>query len=74
MLGVIFRNKKEEQTKRTLFVFLKPTVLRDPSAAADAAQRKYDRLRYDEYDLQKTRSLLLNPPRPRLTTEISGVY
>ena len=42
-----------------------------PQAITDA---KYGRLRGDEATLRKSGSLLLNPPGPRLTLEIEGIY
>jgi general secretion pathway protein D len=72
--GELFRSRKESQTKRTLFVFLKPTILRDRAAAAAATEAKYARVRYDESMLGKGPPLLLEPPQARLPLEINGVY
>ncbi|MFV0624480.1 type II secretion system secretin GspD [Sphingomonas sp. ac-8] len=74
VLGELFKSRQEQRTKRTLFIFLKPTILRDGTAAASATQTRYDRLRGDEAQLNEKRSLLLDPPRPRLSVEIDGVY
>lgn len=72
--GELFRSRKESHVKRTLFVFLKPTILRDRAAAAAATEAKYARVRYDEAMLGKGAPLLLEPPQARLPLEISGVY
>ena len=72
--GELFRSRKEAQVKRTLFVFLKPTILRDRAAAVAATESKYARVRYDEAMLGKGPPLLLEPPRARLPLEIRGVY
>ncbi len=73
VLGALFRSKRESQTKRTLFVFLRPTILRDPAAAAAAATAKYYRLQTDEAARDDV-SLLLYPPGRRLAPELPGIY
>lgn len=74
VLGELFKSRRENQTKRTLFVFLRPTILRDTAAAVAAAKAKYGRLQGDEAALARNRSLLLTPPPARLTLEIDGIY
>jgi general secretion pathway protein D len=74
VLGELFKSRQESRTKRTLFIFLKPTILRDGATAAAETQARYNRLRGDEAQLGEKRSLLLNPPRPRLSVEIDGIY
>ncbi len=74
IVGELFKGRNESRQKRTLFVFLKPTILRDGADAAAAARTRYDRLRQEEVLLGDKRSLLLNPPAPRLTMEIDGIY
>lgn len=74
IVGELFKGRNERRDKRTLFVFLKPTILRDGADAAAAARNRYDRLRQEEVLQGETRSLLLNPPAPRLTMEIDGIY
>lgn len=74
VVGELFRSRRESKVKRTLFVFLKPTILRDRAAAAAATEGKYARLRYNEAMLGKDPSLLLEPSRARLPLEIGGVY
>ncbi|WP_235513496.1 MULTISPECIES: type II secretion system secretin GspD [unclassified Sphingomonas] len=74
VIGELFKSRQESRQKRTLFVFLKPTILRDGADAAAAARTRYDRLRQEEVLLGDKRSLLLNPPAPRLTMEIDGIY
>ncbi len=74
ILGELFKGRNERREKRTLFVFLKPTILRDGADAAAAARSRYDRLRQEEVLQGEKRSLLLNPPAPRLTMEIDGIY
>ncbi|KQN00451.1 type II secretion system secretin GspD [Sphingomonas sp. Leaf25] len=74
ILGELFKGRSEIREKRTLFVFLKPTILRDGADASAAARARYDRLRGEEVLQGEKRSLLLNPPAPRLTLEIDGIY
>ncbi len=74
IVGELFKGRNESRQKRTLFVFLKPTILRDGADAAAAARSRYDRLRGEEVLQGEKRSLLLNPPAPRLTLEIDGIY
>jgi general secretion pathway protein D len=74
IIGNAFKSRKLSQTKRTLFVFLRPTILRTAEQAAVATAGKYARLRSAEADLSDNTSLLLDPPKARLTVEIWGVY
>jgi general secretion pathway protein D len=74
IIGELFKSRREQHQKRTLFIFLKPTILRDGADAAAAAKDRYARLRADEIENTKRKSLLLTPPTPRLTVEIDGIY
>lgn len=74
ILGELFRSRRESRNKRTLFIFLKPTILRNGEDAAAMAKAKYARLRSEELDLSKPSNLLLKPLPPRLTLEIDGIY
>lgn len=74
IVGELFKSRRESRQKRTLFIFLKPTILRDSKDAAAAAKDKYARLRSEEIASSKRKSLLLAPPTPRLTVEIDGIY
>ena len=73
VVGNLFKSRKVEQVKRTLFVFLRPTILRDRASIVAAADAKYARLRAQEMG-DPDRSLLLHPPAPRLQLEIQGLY
>ena len=74
ILGNLFKSHIEQKNRRTLFVFLKPTILRDPADVSAAAAAKYERVRNAEKDLKDQPSLLLEPPGARLPIEINGVY
>lgn len=74
ILGELFKSRRESRQKRTLFIFLKPTILRNGEDAAAIAKQKYARLRAEELDLGGSSNLLLKPLPPRLTLEIDGIY
>ncbi|MHA6720817.1 type II secretion system secretin GspD [Sphingomonas sp. RS6] len=74
LIGELFKARKEQHQKRTLFIFLKPTILRDGEDASAAAKDRYARLRADEAESAKRNSLLLAPPPARLKVEIDGIY
>ncbi len=74
ILGELFKARRETRQKRTLFIFLKPTILRNGEDAAAIAKAKYARLRSEELDLNSPSNLLLKPLQPRLTLEIDGIY
>ncbi len=75
VVGNLFRSRRDSQTRRTLFIFIKPTILRDADAVGRATQQSYDRLRTAEplrYDPR-------TPPRipagdPRLQPDVDGVF
>lgn len=74
ILGNLFKSRTEQKNRRTLFVFLKPTILRDPADVSAAAAAKFERVRNAEKDLKDQPSLLLEPPVARLPIEINGIY
>ena len=74
VLGNLFKSRREGRTKRTLFVFLRPTILRDSAAVAAQAEAAYSRIRADELSQEARDKLLRNPPGARLPVEIEGVY
>jgi general secretion pathway protein D len=74
VVGNLFKSRRLTQTRRTLFVFLRPTILRTAEQAAVATAGKYARLRSAEAGLSDNDSLLLDPPKARLTVEIWGIY
>ena len=47
-VGALFRSRRDSQTRRTLFIFLRPTILRDAADVRANAQGNYDRLRRQE--------------------------
>lgn len=74
VIGELFKSRRESRTKRTLFVFLRPTILRDQAAISAQAQSDYSRIRADELSQEQRERLLLDPPGARLPVELEGVY
>jgi general secretion pathway protein D len=74
LIGNAFKSRQLQQTKRTLFVFLRPTILRNATAVANVSSAKYARVRSAEAQLDDRSSLLLDPPKARLTLELTGIY
>ena len=73
VVGGLFRSRNNGQTQRTLFVFLRPTVLRDAHDVQAAAESRYERLRGADAapglgDLPAAREVR------RLPLEIQGLY
>jgi general secretion pathway protein D len=74
LVGNLFKSRQLQQTRRTLFVFLRPTILRNATQVATASTAKYARVRSAEAQLDDRSSLLLDPPKARLVVELSGIY
>ena len=73
--GRLFRSDTVGRTKRTLFVFLRPTILRDRTTVARVSREKYERLRRSETIPTTVPSLLITPPPlVPLPLEIDGLY
>ncbi len=74
LVGAAFRSRRDSQTRRTLFIFLKPTILRDSAATAADAQATYDRLRLSEparFDPTRPDAIARDP---RLQPEVDEVF
>lgn len=74
VIGNAFRSRRDSQTRRTLFIFLKPTILRDSAATAADAQETYDRLRSSEparFDPTRPEPIARDP---RLQPEVDEVF
>ena len=74
VVGNAFRSRRDSQTRRTLFIFLKPTILRTDDDVAASARESFDRLRANEpVRIDPTRP----PPiarDPRLPPEVDDVF
>ncbi len=73
VLGNLFRSRSDSATTRTLFVFLRPTILRDQNDIREASELRYDRLQSSEA-VEPPRSLLREREVRRLPLEIEGLY
>lgn len=74
VVGAAFRSRRDSQTRRTLFIFLKPTILRDSAAVAADAQATYDQLRSSEparFDPTRPEAIARDP---RLVPEVDEVF
>lgn len=74
VVGRLFRSDSVSGDKRTLFVFMRPTILRNQGDVEAAAAEPYDRLRALEVQPERHESLLFDTPAPRLPLEIDGIY
>jgi len=74
IVGGAFRSRRDSQTRRTLFIFLKPTILRTSEDVAASARESFDRLRASE-------PVRIDPTRPppiardqRLPPDVDEVF
>jgi general secretion pathway protein D len=73
LIGGLFRSRSEDATRRTLFVFLRPTVIDSQHKAQAVANRQYQRVRNADA-AEPPRSLLKERKVKRLPLEINGLY
>jgi general secretion pathway protein D len=73
LIGGLFRSRSEYATRRTLFVFLRPTVIDSQHKAQAVANRQYQRVRNADA-AEPPRSLLKERKVKRLPLEINGLY
>ncbi len=75
VIGGLFRSNGESRRKQTLFVFLRPTILRSRQDVATVSTERYQRLRAIEAEPEPQKGLLAAPkPVRRLPVEIDGLY
>ncbi|MGQ0566910.1 MAG: type II secretion system secretin GspD [Gemmobacter sp.] len=76
LLGGLFRSKSEQARRQTLFVFLRPTILRNRADVKAVSDNRYQRLKAIEGAPPDNRSLLNERKGPvrRLPVEIEGLY
>ena len=77
VIGRLFSSAGENGTKRVLFVFLRPTILRNRGDISTVSANRFQRLKSIEARPggQTTTNLLAEPkPIKRLPVEINGLY
>lgn len=76
VVGRLFSSTAEQGTKRVLFVFLRPTILRTRSDIGTVSANRFQRLRAIEARPGGGTTNLLAEPKPirRLPMEINGLY
>jgi general secretion pathway protein D len=75
LIGGLFRSSGEQARKQTLFVFLRPTILRNRADTGAVASNRFQKLKAIEANPGDRRSLLAEPkPVRRLPVEIEGLY
>lgn len=74
VLGNLFGADQASRTKRTLFVFLRPTILRDRFSVAANTRSRYNRVRNAQTEPLATGSPLFNGAQHTLPLEIEGIY
>lgn len=73
ILGNLFKSRNARETNRTLFVFLRPTILRNREDIQAAAEQRYDRVR--GAGAQTPPRTILDETRvQQLPLEIQGLY
>ena len=73
VIGELFKSRNARETSRTLFVFLRPTVLRDRHDIQQAARSSYSRVQSAD-TLNQPRSILNETEVRNLPLEIEGLY
>lgn len=75
VVGGLFRSSQESARRQTLFVFLRPTILRTRGDVSAVSGNRFQRLRAIEANPGDQGSLLAEPkPVRRLPVEIDGLY
>ena len=74
LIGALFRSRNNSSTQRTLFVFLRPTILRDGNDIQEAAELRYDRLQTDNAAQPPPGTILQEREVQQLPLEIEGLY
>lgn len=73
ILGELFKSRNARESTRTLFVFLRPTILRSKHDIQTAAEQRYNRLQQADITAPP-RSILNETKVRRLPLEIQGLY
>lgn len=71
-IGGLFRSRRTSQTRRTLFIFLRTTILRDVEDVRIDSRENYDRLRDAEAAAPMPGVMLEPPPPPPPPVPVPG--
>lgn len=75
VVGGLFRSRSELARRQTLFVFMRPTILRNRGDVEEITEGRFQRLKAIETTPEAPGSLLTAPqPVKRLPLEIGGIY
>lgn len=70
-VGALFRSRRDSQTRRTLFIFLRPTILRDAEDVRVNARERFERLK----EAERSESVPARQiTQPRLEPEVDQVF
>lgn len=73
LIGELFKSRNARETSRTLFVFLRPTILRSRDDIQAASENRFNRVQNAEI-LDQPRTILNEIEVRRLPLEIEGLY
>lgn len=73
VVGELFKSRNARNTQRTLFVFLRPTILRSREDITEASSRRFNRLKAADVT-QQPRTILKKQEVQQLPLEIQGLY
>jgi general secretion pathway protein D len=73
-VGALFRSRSETSTRRTLFIFLRVTILRETQDVRDNSQEAYDRLREQEITEPGRRIQPGETTAPRLEPAVPQIF
>ncbi|MEP4962400.1 MAG: type II secretion system secretin GspD [Roseobacter sp.] len=73
VVGELFKSRNARNTQRTLFVFLRPTILRSREDITEASSRRFNRLKAADAR-QQPRTILKKQEVQQLPLEIQGLY
>lgn len=73
-MGKLFGSERQSRSKQTLFIYLRPTILRNRADMAQQSQSSFERVRDAETESLKRDSLLFGEQASKLPLELEGLY
>lgn len=74
LLGNLFKSKSESTTRRTLFVFLRPTIIRDAEGMKSVSSERLDQLNATRGLLENRGSILYDKSKPLKVIGVDDLY